>query len=48
LLAVPLLTRVHERFPGIVLHIFDSFGITLSELMLKRNGLLRSSTATGL
>lgn len=35
LLAVPLLTRVHERFPGIVLHIFDSFGITLSELMLK-------------
>jgi LysR family transcriptional regulator, nitrogen assimilation regulatory protein len=35
LLAVPLLTRVHEQFPGIVLHIFDSFGITLSELMLK-------------
>jgi len=35
LLATPLLTRVHERFPGIVLHIFDSFGITLSELMLK-------------
>jgi LysR family nitrogen assimilation transcriptional regulator len=35
LLATPLLTRVHERFPGIVLHIFDSFGVTLSELMLK-------------
>jgi LysR family nitrogen assimilation transcriptional regulator len=35
LLATPLLTQVHERFPGIVLHIFDSFGITLSELMLK-------------
>jgi LysR family transcriptional regulator, nitrogen assimilation regulatory protein len=35
LLATPLLTRVRERFPGIVLHIFDSFGVTLSELMLK-------------
>jgi LysR family transcriptional regulator, nitrogen assimilation regulatory protein len=35
LLATPLLTRVHERFPGIILHIYDSFGIVLSELMLK-------------
>ena len=35
LLATPLLKQVRERFPGIVLHIFDSFGITLSELMLK-------------
>ena len=34
LLASPLLTGVHAAHPGIVLHIFDSFGITLSELML--------------
>ena len=35
LLATPLLTQVRERFPGIVLHIYDSFGIVLSEMMLK-------------
>jgi LysR family nitrogen assimilation transcriptional regulator len=34
-LATPLLARVRERFPGIVLHIYDSFGIVLSEMMLK-------------
>jgi LysR family nitrogen assimilation transcriptional regulator len=35
LLATPLLMQVRERFPGIVLHIYDSFGIVLSEMMLK-------------
>jgi LysR family nitrogen assimilation transcriptional regulator len=35
LLATPLLKQVRERFPGIVLHIYDSFGIVLSEMMLK-------------
>jgi len=35
LLATPLLMKVRERFPGIVLHIYDSFGIVLSEMMLK-------------
>jgi LysR family transcriptional regulator, nitrogen assimilation regulatory protein len=35
LLATPLLMLVRERFPGIVLHIYDSFGIVLSEMMLK-------------
>lgn len=35
LLATPLLKQVRERFPSIVLHIYDSFGIVLSELMLK-------------
>ncbi|CAH1672920.1 LysR substrate-binding domain-containing protein [Chelatococcus asaccharovorans] len=31
----PLLTQLRRRHPGIILHIFDSFGVTLSELMLK-------------
>ena len=35
LLALPLLAETRRRHPGIVLHIVDSFGIVLSELMLK-------------
>lgn len=35
LFAAPLLTQLRQRHPGIVLHVFDSFGVTLSELMLK-------------
>lgn len=35
LLALPLLIETRRRHPGIVLHIVDSFGIVLSELMLK-------------
>ncbi|WFU42196.1 nitrogen assimilation transcriptional regulator NAC [Bradyrhizobium sp. CB82] len=35
LLATPLLTQVRERYPGIVLHIYDSSGVMLSEMMLK-------------
>ncbi|MBR0724324.1 LysR substrate-binding domain-containing protein [Bradyrhizobium manausense] len=35
LLATPLLLQVRERYPGIVLHIYDSSGIMLSEMMLK-------------
>ena len=34
LLATSLLMQVRERFPSIVLHIYDSFGIVLSEMML--------------
>jgi LysR family nitrogen assimilation transcriptional regulator len=35
LLATPLLAEVRRLHPGIVLHIFDSFGVPLSEMMLK-------------
>ena len=35
LLATPLLAQVRERYPGIVLHIYDSSGVMLSEMMLK-------------
>jgi LysR family transcriptional regulator, nitrogen assimilation regulatory protein len=35
LLATPLLMQVRERYPGVVLHIYDSSGIMLSEMMLK-------------
>ncbi len=35
LLALPLLRETRRRHPGIVLHVVDSFGIVLSELMLK-------------
>lgn len=37
LLATPLLAQVRKRHPGIVLHIFDNFGLALSEMMLKGN-----------
>jgi len=33
-LAVPLLLRVRERFPGIVLHINENFGGVISELVM--------------
>jgi DNA-binding transcriptional LysR family regulator len=35
LLATPLLMQVRERYPGVVLHIYDSSGIMLSEMVLK-------------
>lgn len=35
LLATPLLMQVRENYPGIVLHIYDSSGVMLSEMMLK-------------
>ncbi|MDR6871760.1 LysR family nitrogen assimilation transcriptional regulator [Bosea sp. BE125] len=35
LIAPALLREVRSRFPGIVLNIFDSFGVTLSEMTLK-------------
>lgn len=35
LLATPLLIQVRERHPGVVLHIHDSSGIMLSEMVLK-------------
>ena len=35
LLATPLLMLVRERYPGVVLHIYDSSGVMLSEMMLK-------------
>lgn len=35
LLATSLLMQVRERFPGIVLHIYDSSGVMLSEMVLK-------------
>ena len=35
LLAPNLLRETRRRYPGVVLHIYDSFGVTLSELTLK-------------
>ncbi|MGY8660761.1 LysR substrate-binding domain-containing protein [Bradyrhizobium sp. UFLA05-109] len=35
LLATPLLMQVRERYPGVVLHIYDSSGVMLSEMVLK-------------
>ncbi|MGV7216318.1 LysR substrate-binding domain-containing protein [Bradyrhizobium sp. UFLA05-112] len=35
LLAIPLLMQLRERYPGIVLHIYDSSGVMLSEMVLK-------------
>ncbi|GAA4478176.1 nitrogen assimilation transcriptional regulator NAC [Gluconacetobacter asukensis] len=45
LLSIPLLCRVRENFPGVILHIRDYFGTVLSELVM--NGVLQMAVLYG-